>query len=88
MTGPVDPDPWGNRYAVNVAFLDPSPTAVLGGITATLAVGSAIGVLDYPRMDVFVLSAGPDEEIDTKSAQDGVVPGDDDFVYVVSGNAK
>jgi hypothetical protein len=39
-------------------------------------------------MDVFVLSAGPDEEIDTKSAQDGVVPGDDDFIYVVSSNAK
>ncbi len=33
---------------------------------------------------MFVLSAGPDEEIDTRSAQDGAVPGDDDFIYVVS----
>jgi hypothetical protein len=88
LTGPVDPDPWGNRYAVNVAFLDPAPSAVIGGITATLPDGSSLGVLDYPRMDVFVLSAGPDEEIDTRSAQDGAVPGDDDFIHVVSSNAK
>ena len=33
----VDPDPWGNRYAVNVAFLDPSATAAVAGITAGFA---------------------------------------------------
>ena len=82
LRSPVDPDPWGNRYAVNVAFLDPSPTAVIGGITA------GFGTTDYPRLDVFVLSAGPDEEIDTKIAQDGAVPGDDDFIYLVSSHAK
>jgi type II secretory pathway pseudopilin PulG len=82
LRGPVDPDPWGNRYVANVAFLDPSATAVIAGITAGFAFA------DYPRLDVFVLSAGPDEEIDTRSAQDGAVPGDDDFIYVVSANAK
>jgi type II secretory pathway pseudopilin PulG len=82
LRGPVDPDPWGNRYAVNVAFLDPSPTAAIGGITAGFAFAA------YPRLDVFVLSAGADEEIDTPSAQDGAVPGDDDFIHVVSSHAK
>jgi len=84
LRGPVDPDPWGNRYAVNVAFLDPAPTDTITGITA----GSFSPASDYPRLDVFVLSAGPDEEIDTKSAQDGAVPGDDDFIYLVSSHAK
>jgi type II secretory pathway pseudopilin PulG len=82
LRGPADPDPWGNRYAVNVAFLDPSATAVVAGITAGFAAS------DYPRLDVFVLSAGADEEIDTRSAQDGAVPGDDDFIEVVSSHAK
>jgi type II secretory pathway pseudopilin PulG len=82
LRGPVDPDPWGNRYAVNVAFLDPSATAAVAGITAGFA------TTDYPRLDVFVLSAGADEEIDTRSAQDGAVPGDDDIIHVVSAHAK
>ncbi len=82
LRSPVNSDPWGNRYAVNVAFLDPAPTAVIGGITAGFGTGQ------YPLLDVFVLSAGPDEEIDTRIAQDGAVPGDDDFIYLVSTNAK
>lgn len=82
LRGPIDSDPWGNRYAVNVAFLDPAPTAVVTGITA------GFGTVDYPRLDVFVLSAGPDEEIDTRSGQDGAVPGDDDFLYLVASHAK
>lgn len=82
LRGPVDPDPWGNRYAANVVFLDPAATATITGVTA------GFGFADYPRLDVFVVSAGPDEEIDTQSAQDGAVPGDDDFIYVVTSNAK
>ena len=82
IPSPVNSDPWGNRYTANVAWLDPSPTAVVSGITAGFGTG------DYPRLDVFVLSAGPDEEIDTKIAQDGAVPGDDDFLFMVSSNAK
>jgi hypothetical protein len=82
LRSPVDPDPWGNRYAVNVAFLDPAPTAAVAGITAGFATAA------YPRLDVFAFSAGPDEEIDTQSAQDGAVPGDDDFIHIVSSHAK
>ena len=86
LRSPLDADPWGNRYSVNVAFLDPridaAPVAVNGTIT------SGFTTADYPRLDVFVISAGPDEEIDTKSAQDGAVAGDDDIIYVMSSNAK
>jgi type II secretory pathway pseudopilin PulG len=82
LRGPVDSDPWGNRYAVNTVFLDPTVTATIGGVNG------AFVAADYPRLDVFVLSAGPDEEIDTPVAQDGAVPGDDDFIYIVSPNAK
>lgn len=70
MTAPIDPDPWGNRYAANVRHLDPraAVAAPFGGFTE----------------DVIVLSAGPDEEIETPFARDGVTPGDDDIVYVVA----
>jgi type II secretory pathway pseudopilin PulG len=82
LRGPVRADPWGNRYAVNVAFMDPSPLGAIGNITP------GFGPIDYPRLDVFVLSAGADKEIDTLSGQDGAVPGDDDFIFIVSSNAK
>lgn len=82
LRSPLNPDPWGNRYAVNTAFLDPAPTGFVNGIAGLFGPG------DYPRLDVFVVSAGPDEEIDTVAAQDGAVPGDDDFIFLVSSNAK
>jgi type II secretory pathway pseudopilin PulG len=84
MSAPVRPDPWGNRYAVNVLFMQPATSS--GPTAGTITAGFA--TTDYPRLDVFVLSPGPDEEIDTMSAQDGAVPGDDDFIYIVSPNAK
>jgi type II secretory pathway pseudopilin PulG len=84
LRGPVGPDPWGNRYAANVVFLDPAPTTA-----PSLPITSGFSAaLDYPRLDVFVLSAGPDEEIDTPSGQDGAVPGDDDIIAIVSSHAK
>lgn len=82
LGSPARPDPWGNRYAVNVLFLDPSPSATVTGVSGVAAFA------DYARMDVFVVSAGADEEIDTKIAQDGAVPGDDDFIFIVSSHAK
>jgi type II secretory pathway pseudopilin PulG len=63
LNAPIDPDPWGNRYAVNVQFLQ--------GTTANR------------KNDVFVLSAGPDEQIDTAYQVDGITPGDDDLIVVV-----
>jgi type II secretory pathway pseudopilin PulG len=83
LRGPVEADPWGNRYAVNTVFLDPdAASGTIGGVPGAFA------NTDYPRLDVFVVSAGPDEEIDSSVAQDGAVPGDDDFIYIVSSNAK
>lgn len=82
LRGPVDSDPWGNRYAANVVFLDPAATGTISGVT------SGFGFADYPRLDVIVVSAGADEELDTPSAQDGAIPGDDDFIFVVSAHAK
>lgn len=61
ITAPIDPDPWGNRYAVNVEYLRTVPTS----------------------NDVWVLSAGPDEEIDTAYAVNGATPGDDDIIAVI-----
>jgi hypothetical protein len=73
LTGPVDPDPWGHRYAVNVEFL-----AHLAGSS------SPTGSLN----DVFVLSAGPDGETDTRFDVDGVTPGDDDEIFVIQGGTR
>lgn len=75
LSAPVRSDPWGNRYAVNVVFLDP------GSDSAT---ADQAGYLS----DVFVLSAGPDEEVDTPFSIDGVVPGDDDLIRVISGGSR
>ena len=62
MHGPIDADPWGNRYAVNVLYFR-----------------TTAPVLN----DVFVLSTGPDEEIDTAFTVNGARPGDDDLIRVV-----
>jgi hypothetical protein len=59
LTAPVDPDPWGNRYAVNVEFLT-------GGSD-----------------DVVVLSAGPDEQIDSDYQDNGLTAVDDDLIVLV-----
>lgn len=62
INAPIDPDPWGNRYAVNsMFFLSPSDT----------------------RNDTFVMSAGPDEQIDTLFEVNGATPGDDDIIVMI-----
>ena len=38
--------------------------------------------------DVAVLSAGPDKAVSTAFAWDGLAPGGDDIIYVISGNAS
>jgi hypothetical protein len=62
LTGPVDPDPWGNRYAINAEYFGN------GGAKAN---------------DVVVLSAGPDEELDTNWAANPLTVGDDDIMVLV-----
>lgn len=67
----VGPDPWGNRYAVNVIFLYRPQSIDNDGFAA----------------DTFVISAGPDEELDTPFKIDGAAPADDDVVFIVAGNS-
>jgi type II secretory pathway pseudopilin PulG len=59
LDGPVDPDPWGNRYAVNVIYLGPNVN------------------------DVVVISAGPDEAVDTPATGNPLTSGDDDIVLLI-----
>jgi hypothetical protein len=59
MNAPIDSDPWGNRYAINVEWFN-------GGAE-----------------DVVVFAAGPDEEIDSAYAVNGLTAGDDDLVLLV-----
>ena len=60
ISAPVNPDPWGNRYAVNVNYFRTTTSN-----------------------DVIVLSAGPDEEINTPFTVNGATPGGDDIIAVV-----
>jgi len=59
LNAPVNPDPWGNRYAVNVIYL-----------------GASVN-------DVVVLSAGPDEAVDTADTGNPLTAADDDIVILV-----
>lgn len=59
VNGPIDPDPWGNRYALSAGNLNLFPE------TANL------------------LSAGPDEKIDTTWDQAVTTAGADDLVLLV-----
>lgn len=87
LNGPVDPDPWGNRYAVNVKWLNVNSQCVGGGVRRL-------------ANDVFVLSAGPDETIDTPYQFDavatctagtvqtsGAYPTGDDMITVITRDA-
>jgi type II secretory pathway pseudopilin PulG len=72
LPGPVGPDPWGTRYAVNVEFLARAPGAGPSGNVN----------------DVFVISAGPDRVVDTRFDVDGATPGSSDLIYVLSGGTR
>lgn len=93
-TGPIDPDPWGNRYAVNVKYLDARADDSAGDDNNDASTEGTGGF----TADVIVMSAGPDEEVDTvfnatespqsATANEGAVPGDDDIIYVVSATSR
>jgi type II secretory pathway pseudopilin PulG len=80
ITAPIDPDPWGNRYASNVKFLDPLSDSSNNEVAKEGKGGF--------EADVVILTAGPDEEIDTKWHKDGLTAGDDDILYTVSANSR
>ncbi|MEX2270379.1 MAG: hypothetical protein WD690_02840 [Vicinamibacterales bacterium] len=72
LPGPIGPDPWGNRYAVNVEFL-----------AKALGAGPSGNV-----NDVFVVSAGANRRLETRFDTDGVTAGGDDLIFVVSGGTR
>jgi hypothetical protein len=77
LTGPIGPDPWGNRYGANTLFFNPSSDSTAKGT----------------NFDVFVLSAGSDGNVDTDMegngvASGGTTPQGDDLIYVVTGNTR
>jgi len=69
----ISKDPWGNRYLVNVKFLHPYYQS-----------GDNVGDGNNHKV-AYILSAGPDEEIDTKFDQklQAFQVGDDDIVCVI-----
>jgi Tfp pilus assembly protein PilE len=72
LPGPINADPWGERYAVNVEFLARTQGSNGSG----------------SRMDVIVLSAGINEQIDTAFEVDGTAATADDIVALVSGATR
>ena len=81
VNAPIGADPWGYKYYSNPAFLT----------VATDATGADEGKLVWSK-DVVVLSAGPDNIIQTEvegSAGGGSgASGSDDVVFVVQGNSR
>jgi type II secretory pathway pseudopilin PulG len=78
LTGPIGPDPWGNRYAANTVFLNPASDAT--GATGT-------------NFDAFVLTAGADGVVSTDmegngTTSGGTTPGGDDVIFVMTGNTR
>jgi type II secretory pathway pseudopilin PulG len=69
LPGPLGPDPWGYRYAINVEFLArPTGAGPAGQVN-----------------DVFVLSAGSNGRIETRFDVDGVTSGNDVIYLVSGG---
>jgi type II secretory pathway pseudopilin PulG len=69
LPGPLGPDPWGNRYAINVEFLErPLGAGPSGNVN-----------------DVFVLSAGSNGRVETRFAADGVTSVNDIIFVVSGG---
>lgn len=73
LPGPLGPDPWGNRYAVNVEFLARTQDSATPS-------GSV--------KDVIVISAGTNTRIETQFELDGVSSTSDDIFALVSGGTR
>ena len=78
LTGPIGPDPWGNRYAANTVYMNPASNAT--GATGT-------------NSDAFVLSAGGDGVVSTDMDGTGLLSGGaraggDDMIFVMSGTTR
>jgi type II secretory pathway pseudopilin PulG len=82
---PAGEDPWGYKYYANAVFLTVATDSTAGG-----AEGNASG---FWAKDFVVLSAGPDNTIQSDIAGSGtsgfgMTTGNDDVVFVVQGNTR
>ena len=80
----IGPDPWGNRYAANTAFL--------GVASDAIAVGEGNAAGGWTK-DVIVLSAGRDSTIQTPfggtaNGGSGAGTANDDVFYTVTGTSR
>jgi hypothetical protein len=83
LSSPIGPDPWGNRYLVNSAFL-----AVATDAADDMTEGSRNR---WWEKDVFCLSSGPNRLYQTPFAcntNHGTCRVADDFVYVIQGSGR
>lgn len=83
LAAPVGPDPWGNAYQSNTAFLN----------VANNNAGSGEGQTSGGwRYDTIVISSGRNGAIETQyalsSGTGATVAGGDDVVYVVTGSTR
>jgi hypothetical protein len=69
LPGPIGPDPWGNRYAVNVEYL-----------ARALGTGPSGNV-----NDVIVVSSGNNSVIEVRYDTDGAAPANDVVYVVSGG---
>lgn len=82
ISTPIFADPWGNRYMINVAWLGPRGSSRVFGTCCQS---------EFGNYDVFVLSAGPNETVETEfqygtpPVPAGVLAGGDDAIAVISG---
>ena len=85
LSAPVGPDPWGNAYMVNAAFLSTAADAN--------AAGEGRNGTSWNR-DVFCLSAGPNKLYETYfggclgTTQFGTCREGDDFTFVIQGGTR
>jgi prepilin-type N-terminal cleavage/methylation domain-containing protein len=80
-SGPYSATAWRGAY-LN-APLDPDPWGNRYMINTEHLSGTAA----ERRVDTFVLTAGPDEQIDTQWSMDGAIAGDDDLIVIVRRDA-
>lgn len=85
LSPPIGPDPWGNAYMVNSAFLT----------TATDAYAAGEGHVNTAwNRDVFCISSGPNKLFETyfggclSTTQFGTCREGDDWIYVIQGGTR
>lgn len=83
LTGPVGPDPWGFKYQANTVFLQVASDATAGTDNGEKNGGWF--------NDVFVISPGPDGNVETKfgdAVTGATATVGDDILYILTGSSR